>query len=146
MTPPDQPAERPQGRQDGRPEDVITGFWLWMTALPLMVITNIIDTVTAPTPKTAGLAYALTALFLVIVTALVVTFALLMRAGYRWARTLLTAGGITAVMYSLTSLFTVDRGTGAAVAYAVCAITGSVLIVGGVFLLHRRDSHEYLTR
>lgn len=133
-------------QRSGRPEDVTTGFWLWITALPLMVITNIIDTVTAPTPKAPGLAYTFTALFLVVITALVVTFALLMRAGYRWARTLLTAGGLTAVMYSMTSLFTVDRGSAAAVGYAVCAIFGSVLIVGGVVLLHRRDSHEYLTR
>jgi hypothetical protein len=142
VTPPDQPAERP----DGRPEDVVTGFWLWMTALPLMVIANVIDAVTAPSPKTPGVAYAVTALFLVVVTALVVTFALLMRSGYRWARTLLTSGGLTAVLYSLTSLFTVDRGTAAALGYAVCAIVGSVLIVGGVYLLHRRASHEYLTR
>jgi hypothetical protein len=138
--------EHPDGRPDGRPEDVVTGFWLWMTALPLMVIANIIDTVTSPAPKAAGLAYAFTALSLVIMATLVVTFALLMRAGYRWARTLLTAGGLTAVMYSITSLFTVDRGSAAAMGYAACAIIGSVLIIGGVFLLHRRDSHEYLTR
>ncbi|MBI3225672.1 MAG: hypothetical protein HYZ39_11525 [Mycolicibacterium cosmeticum] len=142
MTSPESPTEHPEGR----PEDIDTGFWLWMAALPLMVIANVIDTVTAPAPKAAGLAYAFTALSLVIMTTLVVTFALLMRAGYRWARTLLTAGALTAVMYSITSLFTVDRGSAAAVGYAVCAIVGSVLIIGGVFLLHRRDSHEYLTR
>lgn len=142
MTSPETPTEHPEGR----PEDIDTGFWLWMAALPLMVIANVIDTVTAPAPKAAGLAYAFTALSLVIMTTLVVTFALLMRAGYRWARTLLTAGALTAVMYSITSLFTVDRGSAVAVGYAVCAIVGSVLIIGGVFLLHRRDSHEYLTR
>lgn len=131
----------------GRPVDVDTGFWLWMAALPLMVIGQIIDAVTAPAPKAVpAIAYAFTALSLVIAVALVVTFAVLMRAGYRWARTLLTAGGLTAVVYSLTSLFTVDRGAVAALGYAVCSIAGSVLIVGGVFLLHRRDSHEYLTR
>lgn len=139
MTEPDKPA--------GRPVDVDTGFWLWMTALPLMVIGHLIDAVTAPTPKPLpAIAYAFTALFLVIAAALVVTFAVLMRAGYRWARTLLTAGGLTAVIYSLTSLFTVERPAVAALGYAVCAIVGSVLIVGGVYLLHRRDSHEYLTR
>ncbi|MEN4478086.1 hypothetical protein [Mycolicibacterium cosmeticum] len=139
MTEPEQPA--------GRPVDVDTGFWLWMTALPLMVIGHVIDAVTAPTPKSVpAVVYAFTGLFLVIAAALVVTFAVLMRAGYRWARTLLTAGGLTAVVYSLTSLFTVERGPVAALAYAACSIVGSVLIVGGVYLLHRRDSHEYLTR
>ena len=118
-----------------------------MAALPLMVISQIIDTAAAPAPKKMPvLAYALNGLFLIVVTALVVTFALLMRAGYRWARTVLTAGGLTAVMYSLTSLFTLDRGSVTAVGYAVCVIPASVLIVGGVFLLHRRDSHEFLTR
>ena len=40
-----------------------------------------------------------------------------------------------------TSLFTVDRPTTAAVIYAVTAIIGSVLIAGGVYLLHRKDAH-----
>lgn len=129
------------------PENVVTGFWLWMTALPLMVIGHVIDAVTAPTPKPMpAVGYAFTGLFLVVAAALVVTFAVLMRAGYRWARTLLTAGGLTAVVYSLTSLFTVERGAVAALGFAVCSIVGSVLIVSGVYLLHRRDSHEYLTR
>jgi hypothetical protein len=40
----------------------------------------------------------------------------------------------------------VDRSPGAAVTYAVTAIVGSVLIVGGVFLLHRKDAHAFFTR
>ncbi|MCX2710557.1 hypothetical protein [Mycolicibacterium sp. J2] len=136
----------PDDTPAGRPDDVDTGFWLWMTALPLMMIGHVIDAVTTPTKPLPAVAYAFTGLFLVIAAALVVTFAVLMRAGYRWARTLLTAGGLTAVVYSVTSLFTVDRGPVAALAYAACTIVGSVLIVGGVYLLHRQDSHEYLTR
>ena len=34
----------------------------------------------------------------------------------------------------------------AAVIYAVTAIVGSVLIAGGVFLLHRKDAHAFFTR
>jgi tetrahydromethanopterin S-methyltransferase subunit C len=69
-----------------------------------------------------------------------------MRHGYRWARTLLTGGGVATVVYAATSLFTVDRPAGVAVTYAVSAILGSVLIVGGVFLLHRKDAHAFFTR
>jgi hypothetical protein len=84
--------------------------------------------------------------FLVVLSAVVVTFLLLMRQGYRWARTLLSGGGVATVVYVVTSLFTVQRGTVAAVTYAVTAIFGSVLIVGGVYLLHRKDAHVFFTR
>jgi hypothetical protein len=69
-----------------------------------------------------------------------------MRQGYRWARTVLTGGGIASVVYTGTNLFTVDRPPAAAVAYAVTAIVGAVLIVGGVYLLHRKDAHAFFTR
>jgi uncharacterized membrane protein len=69
-----------------------------------------------------------------------------MRHGYRWARTVLTGGGIASVVYAATSLFSVDRPPAAALVYAVTAIVGSVLIVGGVFLLHRKDAHAFFTR
>jgi hypothetical protein len=32
------------------------------------------------------------------------------------------------------------------VLYAVSAIVGSVLIIGGVFLLHRKDAHAFFVR
>jgi hypothetical protein len=32
------------------------------------------------------------------------------------------------------------------VVYAVSAIVGAVLIVGGVFLLHRKDAHSFFVR
>ena len=81
-----------------------------------------------------------------VLSAVVVTFLILMRHGYRWARTLLTGGGIASVVYTATSLFTTERPTSAAVIYAVTAIVGSVLIVGGVYLLHRKDAHAFFTR
>jgi hypothetical protein len=84
--------------------------------------------------------------FVLVVSAIVVTFLLLMRQGYRWARTLLTGGGITSVVYASTSLFTVDRPTPAAVIFAGSGIVGSVLVAGGLFLLHRKDAHAYFTR
>jgi hypothetical protein len=129
-----------------RPEDVDTGFWLWVVALPLMVTAHIVDLVgTAGRPlPTAVLAMSL--LFVVILAAVVLTFQILMRHGYRWARTVLTGGGVTAIVYVATSLFTVERHPAAAVTYAVSGILGSVLIAGGVFLLHRKDAHAFFTR
>ncbi|MGU3501229.1 hypothetical protein [Mycobacterium sp. C31M] len=130
----------------GRPEDVDTGIWLWAGALPLMVIGYLVDLFTAPI-AVAGYVYAASILFVVVIAALVGTFTWLLRYGYRWPRTLLTAGGLTAVVYTVTSLFTVDRAEAVpAFGYAVCTIAGSVLIIGGVVLLHRKDAHEYLTR
>ena len=90
--------------------------------------------------------YAISILFVVVIAAVVVTFMILMRHGYRWARTLLTGGGIASVVYTGSSLFTVERPPAAAVIYAVTAIVGSVLIVGGVFLLHRKDAHAFFIR
>jgi hypothetical protein len=50
------------------------------------------------------------------------------------------------VVSVVTNLFAVDRPTIAAVIYAVTGIVGSVLIAGGVFLLHHKDAHAYFTR
>ena len=79
-------------------------------------------------------------------SSVVVVFLFLLRQGYRWARTVLTGGGVASVVYVATSLFTIDRGSVAAVTYAVTAIIGSVLIIGGVYLLHRKDAHAFFTR
>ena len=78
--------------------------------------------------------------------ALVLTFLLLMRSGYRWARTLLSGGGISTIIYTLASLFTVSRQPVAAIVFAVTGIVGSVLIGGGMYLLHRQDGHGFFTR
>jgi hypothetical protein len=132
--------------EPGRPADVDTGFWLWVAALPLMVIGYVVDLVVTGANHPPKIVYAISVVFVVVIAAVVVTFMILMRHGYRWARTVLTGGGIASVVYAATSLFTVDRSPGAAVTYAVTAIVGSVLIVGGVFLLHRKDAHAFFTR
>jgi hypothetical protein len=129
-----------------RPVDVDTGFWLWMAALPVMVIGYVVDLVVSAANHPPMIVYAISAMFVVVMSAVVVTFLILMRHGYRWARTLLTGGGIASVVYAVTSLFTVDRPAAAAVTYAATAIVGSVLIAGGVFLLHRKDAHAFFVR
>ena len=129
-----------------RPPDVDTGFWLWLAALPLSVIGYVVDLVAAPAQRPPTIVLAVSAVFVVVVSAVVVTFLILMRHGYRWARTVLTGGGIASVVYMVSSLFTVDRPSSAAVIYAATSIVGSVLIAGGVYLLHRKDAHAFFTR
>ena len=129
-----------------RPVDVDTAFVLWLVALPLLVIGQAVDTALAGNVRRGFMAYAITGVFLVLLSAVVVTFLLLMRQGYRWARTLLTGGGVATVVYVVSSLFTVQRGTSAAVTFAITGIFGSVLIAGGVYLLHRKDAHAFFTR
>jgi Na+/phosphate symporter len=131
---------------DARPTDVDTGFWLWLVAVPLMVTGYLVDLVSTQRPHPPAAVVVFSGLFVFIIAAVVVTFLFLMRQGYRWARTLLTGGGVASVVYTGTSLFSVDRSTTSAVIYAVSAIVGSVLIVGGVYLLHRKDAHAYFVR
>ena len=126
--------------------DVDTAFALWLVALPLLLIGQAVDTALAGNVPGGVMAYAITGVFLVLLSAVVVTFLLLMRQGYRWARTLLTGGGVATVVYVVSSLLTVQRGTTAAVTFAITGIFGSVLIAGGVYLLHRKDAHEFFTR
>jgi hypothetical protein len=129
-----------------RPADVDTGFWLWMAAVPLLVTAYVVDLVSAQVARGPWYLDAISGVFVFSLAAVVVTFLLLMRAGYRWARTLLTGFGATSVLYVVTNLLSVDRPATAAVVYAVSAIVGSVLIVGGIYLLHRKDVHEFFTR
>ncbi|MBJ7338643.1 hypothetical protein [Mycolicibacterium sp.] len=129
-----------------RPEDVDTGFWLWIVALPMMVIGYVVDLVAIPVNGPAALVYGVSGIFLFVVASVVLTFLLLMRQGYRWVRTLLTGGGAATIVYAMTNLFGVDRPTVAAFAFAVTAIIGSVCIAGGVYLLHRKDAHAFFTR
>ena len=138
-----------EAKSRDRPEDVDTGFWLWVVALPLMVVGYVVDLLTVPdlaagAPKT--LVYAVSGVFVIVVAAVVLTFLLLMRQGYRWARTLLTGGAAATVVYAVTNTFNVERPAVAAVAYAVATIIGAVCIGGGAYLLHRKDAHGYFTR
>jgi hypothetical protein len=134
-------------RPAGRPDDIDTGFWLWTVALVLMVVGYLIDVVTG---SASGVQRSMTVvfsvMFLVVLSSIVVTFLLLMRQGYRWARTLLTSGGLVAVLHSISSLLTGQRQDAAAVGYAVTAVVGSVLIAGGLYLLHRKDSDGFFSR
>jgi hypothetical protein len=129
-----------------RPVDVDTGFWLWLVALPLMVVGYIADMVGSAPGRGSTVLYAASGLFTAVLCAIVVTFLILMRAGYRWARTVLTGGGIATVVYVGTRLFTVTWPPMFAVICGVFGIVGSVLIAGGMFLLHRSDAHAYFTR
>lgn len=129
-----------------RPADVDTGFWLWLVAVPLLASGYVVDLVVTPVRTVPAVVYAMSAAFLVVVVAVAVTFLILMRHGYRWARTVLTGGGVASVVYAVTSLFGVERSPAAAVIYAVGAIVGSVLVLGGAFLLHRKDAHAFFTR
>jgi hypothetical protein len=138
VTPPVEPS--------GRPVDVDTGFWLWVTSVPLLLAGHIIDMVVTANRQLPLAVLALSILFVVVLAAVVLTFQILMRHGYRWARTVLTGGGVATIAYVATNLFTVTRPTVAAMVYAVSGILGSVLIAGGVFLLHRKDAHAFFTR
>ena len=112
-----------------RPADVDTGFWLWLVALPLLLIGQVVDIFTAGTGTgtAAGssmyVAIATTAIVLA-VGAVVATFLWLMRSGYRWTRTLLTGGGLATIFYTLASLFGAVREPMAAVVFAVTGIVG----------------------
>jgi CHASE2 domain-containing sensor protein len=136
----------PTEEQPARPVDVDTGFGLWLSALTTLVIGQAVDTALSSRGPAEYIRDAFTALMLVLVSVLVVTFLLLMRQGYRWARTVLTGGGVATIGYVISSLFTVERDTIPAVIFAVTGIFGSVLIAGGVYLLHRKDAQAYFTR
>ena len=122
------------------------GWWAAAGAAAGAATGYLVDLAGTPDRHTPAVVYVISAVFVFAVAAIVVTFLILMRQGYRWARTLLTGGGIASVVYVTTNLFTVERATTAALIYAVTAIFGSVLIAGGVFLLHRKDAQAFFTR
>lgn len=137
------PPQSPPPPAPPRPADVDTGFWLWLAAVPLMVIGQFADGYVVSRSTNARSALVTTALLAVIIGAVVVTFIVLMRSGYRWTRTLLTAGGVATILYTAASLLGTPRPALPAVLYAVTGIIGAVLIGGGIFLLHRPDSNRF---
>ena len=138
---------QPPSATPTRPADVDTGFWLWMAALPLLIVGQIADIyVSATTTGASTPVKVLSTAFTLSVAAVALTFLLLLRSGYRWTRTLLTGGGIATIIYTLASLISVTRPPLAAVVFAATGIIGSVLIGGGIYLLHRTDSHGFFTR
>jgi hypothetical protein len=140
-------AQPPPTGAPPRPADVDTGFWLWLAALPLMVVGQLVDLyVTAKSTGASAGVLVLSTAFTLVVAAVVLTFLILLRSGYRWTRTLLTGSGLGTIAFTLTSLFGVARPPLPAVVFAVTGIIGSVLIGGGIYLMHRTDSHQFFTR
>jgi preprotein translocase subunit SecG len=126
--------------------DVDTGFWIWLAALPVMTTGYVVNVLASSAISRIRVLYPVVGLFAVVVCAVVVTFLVLMRSGYRWARTALTGGGVATVVYAVTRLFDADARPVTALISAVTGIVGSVLIAGGTFLLHRQDAQGYFTR
>ena len=124
------------------PADVDTGFWLWLLALPVLMAGYLVNALASPPIDRAGALYPAVGLIAV----LVVAFLILMRCGYRWARTALTGGGVAAVAYAVTGVLDSDQRPAVAITSAVTGIIGSVLVAGGTFLLHRTDAQDYFTR
>ncbi len=138
-------AHPPTGAQE-RPADVDTGFWLWLIAVPLMVIGQLADAYVAAKTADSSLVFVTTAVVAAIVGGVIVGFLVLLRSGHGWARTLLTGGGLVTIVFTLASLFGPPRPPVPAVVYAVTGIFGSVFIAGGIYLLHRPDSHRFFGR
>jgi hypothetical protein len=141
VVPPPPTPPRPE-----RPHDVVTGFWLWLLAVPLMVAGQFADGYVLSRSTNTPAVLVTTAVLTVMIGAVVVTFIVLMRSGYRWTRTVLTAGGVATILYIASSLFGTPRPPVPAVIYAVTGIVGSVLIGGGIYLLHRPDSSKFFDR
>lgn len=129
-----------------RPADVDTGFWLWLSALVLLLVGQLADAFTAPTPIDRSLIVVVTAFLALTVGTVVASLLFVLRSGYRWARTVLTGGGVATIVYTLTNLLGVPREPLSAVIFAVTGIFGAVLIGGGVYLLHRPDSNGFFVR
>lgn len=139
-------AELKRAAELSRPDDVDTGFWLWLGALPLLVIGQISEGVIARVPGNRTTIVVATTVFTLALGVVVLTFLLLMRSGHKWTRTVLTAGGVATIVYTAVTLFGVVRDPVPAVIYAVTGIIGSVLIGGGIVALHRPDSQAFFTR
>ncbi len=129
-----------------RPVDVDTGFWLWLAAVPLMVIGQLADAYVAAKAADSAFVFIATGVVAAIIGGVVVGFLALLRSGYRWARTLLTASGLVTIFFTLANLTSTPRPPVPAVIFAVTGIFGSVFIAGGIYLLHRPDSHRFFTR
>ena len=134
------------GESAARPDDVVTAFWLWVVALPLMLTGYVTAGVCAPTPTPSWIVAVSTGVFAVNLGAVVITLLILLREGYRWARTLLTGGGAASVVYAATNVFGYEGPEVATMVFATTSIVGSVLIAGGIYLLHRKDAAHFFTR
>lgn len=143
---PARPQQPGRPKPPDRPVDVDTGFWLWLAALPVMTTGYAVNLLASPEGVQVRPFYPIIGLVAVSMCAVVVAFLVLMRSGYRWARTVLTGGAVAAVVYAVTGLFDADARPVIAVITAVSGIVGSVLIGGGIVALHRDDAQGYFTR
>lgn len=146
MTGPQIGSQPPAAAPPARPADVDTGFWLWLAALPLMTIGYVVSLLASPEIADMPVTYPIVGLTALVLVVVVATFLVLMRSGYRWARTGLTGGAIGSVAYAVSGLSHADARPAVAVTLAVTGIVGSVLLAAGTFLLHRGDAQEYFTR
>ena len=144
--PPAVPPPPPVRQRPDRPDDVVTGFWLWLLAVPLMVAGQFADGYVVARSTNTPAVLVTTGVLAVVIGVVVMTLVVLMRSGYRWTRTVLTAGGVATILYTAASLFGTPRPTVPAIAFAFTGIVGSVLIAGGIFLLHRPDSSKFFDR
>jgi peptidoglycan/LPS O-acetylase OafA/YrhL len=136
----------PAPKRPDRPDDVVTGFWLWLLAVPLMVAGQFADGYVVARSTNTPAVLLTTGVLAVVIGVVVMTLVVLMRSGYRWTRTVLTAGGVATILYTAASLFGTPRPTVPAIAFAFTGIVGAVLIAGGIFLLHRPDSSKFFDR
>ncbi|WP_046320683.1 hypothetical protein [Mycobacterium sp. UM_Kg1] len=146
MTAPPEGTRPPADGAPHRPADVDTAFWLWLVALPLMTCEYVVNMLTGPQIAGPEIVYPVAGLTAVVVMVVVATFLMLMRSGYRWARAVLTGGGIGAMVYGLSGLTDADARPSVAVLAAITGIIGSVLIAAGTFLLHRAEANAYFVR
>lgn len=88
--------------------DVDTGFWLWLDRAAA------VDDQQTRGLRRGGagdrkMVVVATTFLTVGLGVIVLTFLLLMRSGYKWTRTLLTAGGVATIVYTAVTLLGVVR-------------------------------------
>jgi hypothetical protein len=133
-----------------RPATVNVGFGLWLAASILIVIGGLVVALLSIDPAASDSEYMVGLVMTVGVGlfAVVLIFLILMRRGHRWARNLLTAGGTITVIVVVATLF-ISRSNASATMSNASAVTwssgivGSVLILGGIVLLHLKVAQAY---
>ncbi len=139
-------APQPPSGTPERPADVDTGFWIWLAAVPLLVIGQLADAYAAAEAAGNSNLFIVTAFIAAIIGSVVIGLLALLRAGNRWARSLLTTGGMITIFLTMVNLLTTARPPVPAIIYAVTGIFGAVFIAGGIYLLHRPDAQRYFVR
>jgi hypothetical protein len=144
-----------------RPPTVNAGFGMWLGGLMLVwVIPWFILLFTDPPrgsqnpaadaawPSETVVATALVALIIVGSCVPVLTLLVVMLRGHRWARNLLTAGGIVMVvcvmaLWGGTPSPTQHGSLATNAIFLASGTPGSLLILGGIYVLHRKDAEVF---